>query len=165
MVGLMATSSKRMYATYCASQICCSQSPVPVAGYCWPVPPQETLKHSKAGLAQSLTEGTAPFHNGNQSWIFTGRTDAEAEAPILWPPDVKSQLTGKDPDDVKDWRQEEKGMTGRDGWMASPTQWTWVWARSRSLWRTGKPGILQSMGSQRVAHNQATEQQQTREFS
>ena len=48
---------------------------------------------------------------GNQSWILTGKTDAEAEAPILWPPDVKSQLTGKDPDAGKDWRQEEKGMT------------------------------------------------------
>ena len=47
---------------------------------------------------------------GNQSWIFIERTDAEAEAPILWPPDVKSQLTGKDPDAGKDWRQE-KGTT------------------------------------------------------
>ena len=48
---------------------------------------------------------------GNQSWIFIGRTDAEAEAPILWPPDAKNWLTGKDPDVGKDWRQEEKGMT------------------------------------------------------
>ena len=48
---------------------------------------------------------------GNQSWIFIGRTDAEAEALILWPPDVKSQLFGKDPDAGKDWRQEEKGTT------------------------------------------------------
>ena len=48
---------------------------------------------------------------GNQSWIFIGRTDAEAEAPILWPPDAKSRLTRKDPDAGKDWRQEEKGMT------------------------------------------------------
>ena len=48
---------------------------------------------------------------GNQSWTFTGRTDAEAETPILWPPDVKSQLIGKDPDAGKDWRQEEKGTT------------------------------------------------------
>ena len=45
---------------------------------------------------------------GNQPWIFIGRTDAEAEAPILWPPDVKNQLIGKDPDAGKDWRQEEK---------------------------------------------------------
>ena len=48
---------------------------------------------------------------GNQSWIFTGRTDADAEAPVLWPPDVKNWLIGKDPDAGKDWRQEEKGMT------------------------------------------------------
>ena len=45
---------------------------------------------------------------------------------------------------------------GWDGWMASPTQWTWVWASSRSWWWTGKPGMLQSLGSQRVAHDQAT---------
>ena len=45
---------------------------------------------------------------GNQSWIFIGRTDAENEAPILWPPDAKNWLTGKDPDAGKDWRQEEK---------------------------------------------------------
>ena len=48
---------------------------------------------------------------GNQPWILIGRTDAEAEAPILWPPDVKSWLTGKDPDVGKDWVQEEKGTT------------------------------------------------------
>ena len=48
---------------------------------------------------------------GNQPWIFIGRTDAEAETPILWPPDVKNWLTGKDPDAGKDLRQEEKGMT------------------------------------------------------
>ena len=47
----------------------------------------------------------------NQSWIFIARTDAEAKAPILWPPEVKSQLIGKDPDARKDWRQEEKGVT------------------------------------------------------
>ena len=53
-----------------------------------------------------------PVHpKGNQSWIFIGRTDAEAEAPILWLPDVKSWLIRKDPDAGKDWRQEETGMT------------------------------------------------------
>ena len=64
---------------------------------------------------------------GNQPWIFTGRTDGETEAPILWPPDVKSRLTGKDPDGdaEKDWRQMEKKRQHRwDGWMASPTQRT-----------------------------------------
>ena len=49
---------------------------------------------------------------------------------------------------------------GWDGWMTSPTQWTWVWASSGSWWRTGKPGVLQSLGSQRVQHDWTTEQQQ-----
>ena len=94
---------------------------------------------------------------GNQSWIFIGRTDAEAEAPIRWPPDAKTWLTGKRP-----WCGErlkaggEGDDRGWDGWMASPTQWTWVWASSGSWWWTGKPGMLQSMGSQRVRHNWAT---------
>ena len=53
-----------------------------------------------------------PVHpKGNQSWIFIRKTDAEAETPILWPPNVKNWLIGKDPDAGKDWRQEEKGMT------------------------------------------------------
>ena len=55
----------------------------------------------------------------NQPWIFIGRTDAEAEAPILWPPDAKSQFTGKDPDAGKDWEQEEKWMR----WLDSITDW------------------------------------------
>ena len=100
-----------------------------------------------------------PVHpKGNQSWTFIGRTDAEAEALILWPPNAKNWLIGKDPDAGKDWRQEEKGMTEDEiGWMASPTQRTWVWVSSRSWWWTGKPGMLQSMGSQRVGHDWATE--------
>ena len=61
-----------------------------------------------------------PVHpKGNQSWIFIGRTDADAETPILWPPDVKNWLIGKDSDAGKDWSQEEKGMTEDDmvGWV------------------------------------------------
>ena len=60
-----------------------------------------------------------------------GRTDAEAETPIVWPPDAKSQLIGRDPEAGKDGRWEEK-WTIEDGWMSSPTQWTWVWVDSRS---------------------------------
>ena len=58
------------------------------------------------------------YPKGNQSWIFIGRTDAEAEAPILWPSDAKSQLIRKDPDAGKDWGQEEKGTTEEEmvGW-------------------------------------------------
>ena len=83
----------------------------------------------------------------NQPWIFTGRTDAEAKTPILWPPDMKSQLSGKDHDAWKDWGAGgEGGNRGWDGWMASLTQWTWVWASSRRKWRTGGPGVLQSTG-------------------
>ena len=93
---------------------------------------------------------------GNQSWIFIGRTDAEAETPILWPPDVNNWLIGKDPDVGKDWRREEKGTT-EDGWMASPTQWTWIWVNSRSWWWTERPGVLQAMGLQRVRHDWETE--------
>ena len=54
----------------------------------------------------------------------------------------------------------ESDDRGWDGWMASPTQWTWPWANTRRWWRTGKPSVLQSMGLQRVRHNWATEQQQ-----
>ena len=100
---------------------------------------------------------TKPVHpKGNQSWIFIERTNAEAS--ILWPPDAKSQLIGRDPYAEKDWRLEENGDNrGWDGWMASPTQWTWVWVSSGSWWWTGKPGVLQSMGSQRGRHNWVTE--------
>ena len=93
---------------------------------------------------------------GNQLWIFIGRTDAEAL--ILWLLDVKSRLIGKDPESGKDWRQEEKGPQRMRDWMASPTQRIWVWASSGRGWRTGKPGVLQSMGSQRVGYDLATEQ-------
>ena len=60
-----------------------------------------------------------PVHpKGDQSWVFIGRTDVEAETPVLWPPHVKSLLIGKDPDAGKDWGQEEKGMTEDEvaGW-------------------------------------------------
>ena len=64
-----------------------------------------------------------PVHpKGDQSWVFIGGVDVEAETPGVWPLDVKSWLIWKDPDAGKDWGQEEKGMTGCDGWMASLTQ-------------------------------------------
>ena len=90
-----------------------------------------------------------PVHpKGDQSWVTTGRTDVEAEIPTLWPPDAKSQLIGKDPNAGKDWGHEKKGTT-EDGGMAPPTQWTWVWVDSGRWWWTGRPGVLQFMGSQR----------------
>ena len=67
---------------------------------------------------------------GSQSWIYIGRTDADAEAPILWPPDAKNWLIGKD----WWWKRlkagGEEGDRGWDGWMASLTRWTWIWANS-----------------------------------
>ena len=93
-----------------------------------------------------------PVHpQGNQSWIFSGRTDAEA--PILWPPDVKNWLIGKR---HRCWERLKAGEGNDrvwDVWMVSPTWWTFVQASSRSWWWTGKPGVLQSMGSQRVRHD------------
>ena len=91
-----------------------------------------------------------PVHpKGNQPWVFIGRTDVEADTSILWPPDAKKWCIGKDPDAGKHWGQEEKGSDrGWNGWIASLTQWTWVWANSRRQWRTGKPGVLQFMSSQ-----------------
>ena len=68
----------------------------------------------------------------------------------------KNWLIWKDPDARKYWRQE-RGDRGWNGWVASPTQWTWVWVTSGSWWRTGRPGVLQSVGSQRVGCDWATE--------
>ena len=101
-----------------------------------------------------------PVHpKGNQSWVFIGRTDAEAETPILWPPDVKNWLIWKDPDAGKDWRTAGEGEDrGWDGWIASLSQWTWVWVNFGSWWWTERPGMLQSMGSQRVGPDLATKQ-------
>ena len=99
-----------------------------------------------------------PVHpKENQSWLFIGRTDVEAETSILWPPDAKNWFIWKNPDAGKDWRPEDKGTTRFDGWMASLTQWTWVWVNSWSWWWTGRPGVLQSMGLQRVGHDWVTE--------
>ena len=107
-----------------------------------------------------------PVHRkGDQSWVFIGRTDAEAETPILWPPHVKSRLIGKDPDAGRDWGQEEKGTRGWDVWMASPTRWTWVSVNSGSWWQTGRSGVLRFMGSQRVGHDWATELNWTESLS
>ena len=76
------------------------------------------------------------------------------KTPILWPLDAKNWLTAKDPDAGKDWRQEEKGMTEDEmaGWHHR-LNGHWVWASSRSWWWTGRPGVLQSMESQRVRHD------------
>ena len=99
-----------------------------------------------------------PVHpKGNQSRIFIGRADAEGETPILRPPDAKNWLIGKDPDAGKDWRQEEKGTTEDEmvGWHH------WLngheFEQTQICSRTGKPGVLQFMGSQRIGHDWVSE--------
>ena len=90
-----------------------------------------------------------PVHpKGDKSWIFIGRTDAEAATPIFWPPDVKNWLIWKDPDAGKKlrvgWRGDDRGW---DGWMVSLTQWTWVWINSgmdREAWHAAVHGVSKS---------------------
>ena len=98
---------------------------------------------------------------GNQPRTLIGWTDAEAEARIIWPHDEKSQLTGKDPYAGKDWGQEEKRMSEGEmvAWYYRLSRHEFLQTRRR-LWRTGKPGVLQSMRLQTVAYDWATEQQQ-----
>ena len=92
---------------------------------------------------------------GNQPWIFIGRTDVQAETPILWPPDAKSQLIGKDPDAGKDWRQEEKGVTEDEmvGWHHWLMRWLdgimnlnklWEIAKDREAWGVVVHGVTKS---------------------
>ena len=98
-----------------------------------------------------------PVHpKGDQSWVFTGRTmlklKLQYSSHLMRRPDTleKTLMLGKTEGGERDDR-------GWDDWMALPTQWTWVWVNSGSWWCTGKPGMLQSMGSQRVEHDSATE--------
>ena len=100
-----------------------------------------------------------PVHpKENQSWIFIGRTDVEAETPILWPPDAKNWLIGKDSDAGKDWRQEEKGTTEDEivGWHLQLNGHEFEQAPGVGDGQ-GRPGVLQSMGSQTVRQDLATE--------
>ena len=88
-------------------------------------------------------QGDSTHPKGDQSWVFIERTDAEAETPILWPPDA--ELTHwKRPCGLERLRAGGEGEDrGWDGWMASLTLWTWVWVNSGSWWWTGRPGVLQ----------------------
>ena len=101
-----------------------------------------------------------PVHpKGDQSWAFIGRTDIEAETPILCPPHGTSWLIGTG----RDWcweglRARGKGDDRRwDGWIASPTWWAWVWVNSGSWWWGGRPRVLWFIGSQRIGQDWATE--------
>jgi len=100
-----------------------------------------------------------PVHSeGDQPWDFFGRNDAKAETPVLWPPHAKSYSLEKTLMLEGLGAEGEGDDRGWDGWMASLTQWTWVWVDSGSWWWTGRPGVLRFMGSQRLGHDWATEQ-------
>ena len=124
---------------------------VPKNWYFWTVVLEKTLE------CPLDCKEIQPVHpKGKESWIFIGRTDAEAEAPVLWPPDEKNWLR------KRPWCWERLKVGGEgddrgwDGWVTSLTQWIWVWGSSRSWWWTGSPGVLQSMESQRVGHDWVT---------
>ena len=95
----------------------CEENWVPKNWCIWAVVLEKTLE---SPLDCKEIQPVPP--KGNQSWIFIGRTDVEAETPILWPPDIKNWLFGKYPDAGKDWRQEEKGTTENEmvGWHHQP---------------------------------------------
>ena len=108
--------------------------------------------------ALDCKESQAVNPKGNQSWILIGGTDAEAETPSTLATWCKEVTHWKRPWCWEGLRAGGEGDDrGWDGWMASLTQWTWAWVSSRSWRWTGKPGVLQSMGSQRVRHNWPTE--------
>ena len=109
---------------------------------------------SNLGFGSLLVEGQCHSHampKRNQPWIFNGRTDAEAEAPILWSPLQRADLLGeKNP---WCWERLKAGREGDDrgwdGWMASLTQWTWVWANSGDVEGQGSPACCSPWGCQK----------------
>ena len=128
----------------------CKESWAPKNWYFWTV----VLEKALESPLDSKIKPVSP--KGNQLWMFIGRTDAEAEAPIFghliqlthWkrPWCWERLRAGGEGDDI-----------GWDCWMASLTQWMWLWVNSGSWWWPGRPGVLRFMGSQRVSHDWATE--------
>ena len=96
---------------------------------------------------------------GNQFWKLTGRIVAEAKTPIFWSPNMNGWLIGKISNAGKDWGQKEKRTSEDEMAWWSPMQWTWTWAHFGKWWGIGRPGTLQTMGSQRIRRDWATEQQ------
>ena len=131
----------------------CEESWVPKNWCFWTVVLERTLE---SPLDCKVIQPVPP--KGDQSQVFIGRTDAEAETPILWPPDAKIWLIGKDPDAGRDWGQEEKGTTEDEiaGWHHRLDGHEFEWTPGVQWW-TGRPGMLQFMGWKRVGHDLATE--------
>ena len=127
------------------------ESWAPKNGYFWTAVLDKTLE-SPLGCKE-----IKPLNpKGNQSWIFIGRTDAEAEASVLCPLEVKSQLIGKGPEAGKDWRQKKKWMTGWDGWTASPTQWTSLSkhgeiVKDREVWHAAVLGVTTTWSNNTIS--------------
>ena len=117
----------------------------------WTVVLEKTLESSL-----DFKEIQSVHPKGDQSWVFIGRTDVEAETPLLWPCEELTHWK-------RPWCWEGLGAggegddRGRDGWMASPTRWTWVCLNSGSWWWTGRPGVLWLIGLQIVKHDWVTE--------
>ena len=109
--------------------------------WCWEKTPESPLDRKEVKPVNL---------KGDQPWIFARRTDAKAEAPVFWPSDANRQHIGKVLDAGRDWGQKEKRASEDEGWTALLIEWTWIWANSGRWWGTGRPGLLQSMGLQRV---------------
>ena len=128
----------------------CEESWVPKNWCFWTVVLEKTLE-----ISLDCKEIQLVPSKGDQSWVFIGRTDVEAETPIVWPPHAKSWLTGKDPNAGRDWGQEEKGTTEDE--MA---RWHHQLNKHRFEWTLGVGdghGVLWFIGSQKVGHNWATD--------
>ena len=130
----------------------CEESWAPKNWCFWTVVLEKTLE------SPSDCKEIQPVHpEGDKSWVFIGRTDAEAETNTL-ATSCKQLTHWKRPWCWEGFRAGVEGdHRGLDGWMASPIQWAWVWVDSGGLWWTGRPGMLRFMGLQRVRHNWATE--------